>query len=94
VKIIAGEHRPDSGEIRLHGQSYAELDPIRARGLGIQMIYQELSDAPDLSVAENISLGRLPARRGIVSWHRARLYAERVRRSWASQSMCALGRDH
>jgi ribose transport system ATP-binding protein len=43
------------------------MNPRRARALGIRMISQEIQDAPTLSVAENISLGRLPGRNGLVS---------------------------
>jgi ribose transport system ATP-binding protein len=78
VKIIAGEHRPDAGEIELGGERHVGLTPVRARALGVRMIFQELSDAPSLSVAENISLGRLPTRGGVVDWREMRGRASRV----------------
>ena len=62
MKILAGVHRPDSGEI-LIGDQKVELDrPADALACGIAMIYQELSLAPHLTVAENIFLGREPLR--------------------------------
>ncbi|MEA2275811.1 MAG: ribose transport system ATP-binding protein [Solirubrobacteraceae bacterium] len=78
VKIIAGDHRPDEGEIVLNGEHYASFGPGQARSLGVRMIFQELSDAPDLTVAENISLGRLPHQRGVVRWNEARAHARRI----------------
>src|ERR687893_49016 len=78
VKIIAGDYQPDSGTITIGGSSYDHLTPISARQLGIRMIFQELTDAGSLSVAENISLGRLPNRAGIVRWREVRRRARRV----------------
>src|ERR671925_2086777 len=67
VKIVAGDYHPDAGEIVVGGETFTSLEPLSARRLGIRMIFQELADAGALSVAENISLGRWPGRRGIVS---------------------------
>jgi ribose transport system ATP-binding protein len=78
VRILAGDHAPDSGEIVIGGEAHAALDPIGARALGVRMIFQELSDAPALTVAENISLGRWPGRRGIVRWRAVRERAVRA----------------
>lgn len=68
VKIIAGDYQADGGRIVIDGVGHAALTPRRARDLGVAIIFQEFQDAGTLSVAENISLGRLPNRRGIVSW--------------------------
>ena len=78
VRILAGDHAPDSGEIVVGGEAHTVLDPLGARALGVRMIFQELSDAPALTVAENISLGRWPGRRGIVRWREVRERAERA----------------
>jgi ribose transport system ATP-binding protein len=78
VKIVAGDYVPDSGEIVVGGEARASLDPLTARRLGIRMIFQELADAPALTVAENISLGRWPRRSGLVDWGEVRRRAERV----------------
>jgi ribose transport system ATP-binding protein len=78
VKIIAGDYRPDVGEIELGGETRRALDPLAAQRLGIRMIFQELSDAAALTVAENISLGRLPSRSGIVHWRELRRRAVAV----------------
>jgi len=68
VKILAGSYRPDAGEVAVGGVTYATLDPVLAKKAGIAMIFQEIADAPDLTVAENIALGRWPMRRGAVDW--------------------------
>jgi ribose transport system ATP-binding protein len=68
MKILAGVHQPDGGEIRLNGQPVRFESPAQALGAGIAMIYQELSLAPHLTVAENIFLGREPRRGKIPGW--------------------------
>lgn len=68
VKIIAGDYQADGGEVIVDGRSYAVLDPRQARDMGVAIIFQEFQDASTLSVAENISLGRIPNRGGIVDW--------------------------
>jgi ABC-type sugar transport system ATPase subunit len=60
MKILSGVHQPDSGEIRIDGQPAQFARPADALAAGIAMIYQELSLAPHLTVAENIFLGREP----------------------------------
>jgi ribose transport system ATP-binding protein len=74
VKCFAGVHQPDSGELRFQGETVVMSNPTVARARGVATIYQELSLVPTLTVAENISLGRL-SRSGfgrLVSWERVR----------------------
>ncbi len=83
VRVLAGAHAPDEGELELTDSagktdSVKALDPVAARRHGIRMIFQELSDAPDLTVAENISLGQWPTRRGFVAWSTLRARAKSV----------------
>ena len=63
MKIINGIYTPDEGEIFLDGKPVTIENPIHARALGISMIFQELSYVPELTVAENIFLGRWPTDR-------------------------------
>lgn len=56
IKIISGVERPDSGEIRIGGTPHRHLTPRRAIQQGIQVIYQDFSLFPSLTVAENITL--------------------------------------
>jgi ribose transport system ATP-binding protein len=59
MKILSGAYQADSGgEIRIDGQALASYSPGAAKAHGIAVIYQELSLCPNLSVAENIYLGR------------------------------------
>jgi ribose transport system ATP-binding protein len=60
MKILAGVYQPDGGETLIDGQPVRFARPSDALSSGIAMIYQELSLAPDLTVAENIFLGREP----------------------------------
>jgi ribose transport system ATP-binding protein len=78
VKIIAGDYTPDAGEIVVDGESYPSLTPIAARDLGVAIIFQEFQDAPTLTVAENISLGRIPNRFGVVDWSSVNKRAKRI----------------
>jgi rhamnose transport system ATP-binding protein len=64
VKILAGVHRPDAGAIYIDGRRTVLDDPGAARDAGIAIIYQEPNLFPDLSIAENVFMGRQPLRRG------------------------------
>jgi len=70
--ILAGALTQDAGEMELDGRAYRPRRPLEARRAGVQMIYQELSLAPHLSVAENVVLGMEPARLGLVKRPEAR----------------------
>ena len=62
MKVLSGAHAPDAGEMTLDGHRYAPRSPLDARKSGVAMIYQELSLAPHMTVAENILLGLEPTR--------------------------------
>jgi rhamnose transport system ATP-binding protein len=64
VKMLAGIHRPDAGRLVLAGEELALGSPADALAAGISVIYQEPTLFPDLSVTENVLLGRQPLRRG------------------------------
>ena len=78
MKIINGIYTPDEGEILLDGQPVKIENPIHARSLGISMIFQELSFVPEMTVAENIFLGRWP----VDKYHRVN-HAEMYRQTQA-----------
>jgi ABC-type sugar transport system ATPase subunit len=61
-RVLAGIHRPDSGEIVIDGRSVRFRSPADALAAGVAMVHQELAFCPDLSVAENLCLGRWPTR--------------------------------
>jgi len=71
MNIASGVLQPDSGRILWDGQPISHLDPRKAQQLGIAFVHQELALVPQLSVAENIFLGRHPvAPRPWVRWTR------------------------
>lgn len=63
IKALAGVHRPDTGKVLLDGEPVEFQGPADARDAGVAVIYQEPTLFPDLSVAENIFMGRQPRRR-------------------------------
>jgi simple sugar transport system ATP-binding protein len=66
IKVISGVIQPDAGEIRVDGRPVTIPDPIAARRLGIETVYQDLALAPDLDPAENLFLGREIMRPGLL----------------------------
>ncbi|MFE6683224.1 sugar ABC transporter ATP-binding protein [Streptomyces sp. NPDC057729] len=60
IKVLAGAHQPDGGEITWHGAPAVLKSPMAAMRLGIATIYQELDLVEGLSVAENVFLGHEP----------------------------------
>ncbi|UWZ43240.1 sugar ABC transporter ATP-binding protein [Dactylosporangium matsuzakiense] len=64
VKILAGAHAPDAGTLSIDGRPLVLNNPADARAAGIAVIYQEPTLFPDLSVAENIFMGRQPLKSG------------------------------
>lgn len=82
IKMLSGALQPDEGTIVIDGQSYTHLTPAQAHELGITTIYQEISLAPDLTVAENIFVGREPTNRlGLVDYRRLNEHARDLLRS-------------
>jgi ribose transport system ATP-binding protein len=71
MKIIAGVHPEFSGRFLIDGQETRFRSARDAHAAGIAMVHQELSVAPDLTVAENVFLGNQPTNRlGLVQWRR------------------------
>jgi ribose transport system ATP-binding protein len=81
MKVIAGVHSADSGEFKVDGEPVHFRSARDARAKGIGMVHQELSVAPDLSVAENVFLGAQPVTGfGTIAWGRmAREAAEQLK---------------
>jgi erythritol transport system ATP-binding protein len=71
MKIVAGVERPTSGRLLLDGKPIHLRSPLHAEQFGIGIIYQEMNLCPNLSVAENIFLGRELAPTGLVVDQRA-----------------------
>jgi rhamnose transport system ATP-binding protein len=86
IKVLTGAIRRDEGTYQIDGTDIGNPTPVQARQAGIGVVYQELSVLPELSVAENLLMGRLPARRGITRPRelrdQAKAMLERVDLGW------------
>jgi ABC-type sugar transport system ATPase subunit len=85
IKVLGGIHLPDAGSIVIDGEEVSIRGVVDADRCGIRIIHQELSLAPNLSIAENIYLGREPHRFGLLS--RRTIY------QWAEDLVVELGLD-
>ncbi len=83
INILSGMLTPDAGTIRIGGAPVTIRDPHHAIALGIATVYQELSLLPNLTVAENLALGREPRRGG--------LFDRRVMTATATEALRRLG---
>ncbi|MFO0890346.1 MAG: sugar ABC transporter ATP-binding protein [Isosphaeraceae bacterium] len=70
INILGGVLRPDAGTVEMDGRTVEIRDVADADRLGIRVIHQELSLAPNLSIAENLYLGREPVRLGLIDRRR------------------------
>ncbi|MBV9673949.1 MAG: sugar ABC transporter ATP-binding protein [Verrucomicrobia bacterium] len=78
LKILAGAQYQDSGTIDFDGEPLGHELPHERQQLGIATVYQEFTLIPNLSVAENIFMGREPVRRNFLSWPTMLLEAKKV----------------
>jgi simple sugar transport system ATP-binding protein len=78
INVLTGVLGHDRGEIRLGGQTVRFAAPLDAEAAGIQTIYQEVNLCPNLSVAENIFVGRQPMKRGAIDWKAIHARARKV----------------
>jgi ribose transport system ATP-binding protein len=79
IKIVAGLYRADAGEIRIAGNLVELRDIQTAQKLGVSVIYQDFALAPNLTVAENLFLGReLMTPWGLIDWRRTHVQARRL----------------
>ena len=67
LKILSGNYIPTAGHLQIGGQQMAFANTMEALNAGVAIIYQELHLIPEMTVAENIYLGQLPHRGGIVN---------------------------
>ncbi len=70
LKILSGAQKPDSGTMEFAGAPVTFDSPHAAQKLGIVTIYQEFTLAPNMSICENVFIGREPGSRVFVSWRR------------------------
>ncbi|HVO69284.1 MAG TPA: sugar ABC transporter ATP-binding protein [Aggregatilineaceae bacterium] len=73
IKVLGGQHRPTSGTILINGQPVHFDNPLQSQAAGISVINQEFNLIPQLTIAENIFLGREPVRQtGTIDWNTIR----------------------
>ncbi|MEU5069984.1 sugar ABC transporter ATP-binding protein [Streptomyces asoensis] len=72
IKVLTGVHPLDGGTITLDGEPVRIASPLQAQQAGISTVYQEVNLCPNLSVAENIFIGREPTRAGRIQWKELR----------------------
>lgn len=68
LKILSGAQPPDSGTIEFDGRNVSFASPHEAQGAGVVTIYQEFTLAPDMTVAENVFIGREPGGKLFISY--------------------------
>lgn len=68
IKVLTGVYEKDAGEITYNGAALDCSSPLHAQEVGISTVYQEVNLVPNLSVAENIFLGRQPKKFGRMDW--------------------------
>ena len=68
MKILSGAYQMNSGQVMIDGKVVHHLDPGLAKKLGIGIIYQEFSLVPDLTVAENVFIGKLGYKKYFINW--------------------------
>src|SRR4051794_28778408 len=78
IKALTGVYAIDSGTIRVRGEQVDFSGPARAQAAGIATVYQEVNLLPNLTVAENVMLGREPRRLGAISFRAMRKHVRGV----------------
>jgi simple sugar transport system ATP-binding protein len=78
IKVLTGVYGVDAGTIELNGAAVSFSGPGEAQRAGVSTVYQEVNLCPNLSVAENVCLGREPRRLGRIQWGPMRRRAEEL----------------
>ncbi|GGV48637.1 sugar ABC transporter ATP-binding protein [Kitasatospora herbaricolor] len=78
IKVLTGVHESDGGRVLLAGRPTTITGPSQAQQAGVSTVYQEVNLCPNLSVAENILIGREPRRLGLIHWAEVRRRAARA----------------
>ena len=68
IKVLTGVERPDTGVINFDGKEVSIKSPQNAQEMGISTVYQEVNLCPNLTIAENILIGREPMKWGSIDW--------------------------
>ncbi len=76
IKVLTGVHPADAGRVLLEGREIRPSSPLDAQRLGISTVYQEVNLCPNLSIAENVCLGKEGLGRWAIRWRALRRRAE------------------
>lgn len=68
MKVLSGVYAPDEGTIEINGRPVTFTNPHQAQQLGVSIIYQEFNLFPNMTVEENVFVGREPSAKGFVQW--------------------------
>ncbi|MBT8227094.1 MAG: sugar ABC transporter ATP-binding protein [Dactylosporangium sp.] len=78
IKVLTGVYQADAGTIRLGGRPIRFTSPLQAQHAGVSTVYQEVNLCPNLSVAENVCIGREPTKAGLIRWGSMRARARQL----------------
>ncbi|HZN73593.1 MAG TPA: sugar ABC transporter ATP-binding protein [Micromonosporaceae bacterium] len=78
IKVLTGVYDIDAGDVTLAGEPVRFGSPLRAQHAGVSTVYQEVNLCANLSVAENIFIGREPRRYGLIRWSEMRKRSEEM----------------
>jgi len=80
IKVLTGADHPDSGKILFNGKEVTIRSPQHAQEIGISTVYQEVNLCPNLTIAENILIGRQPMKLGVIDWKKMNAQAKEIMR--------------
>ncbi len=78
IKCLTGVHHMDDGQIKFAGKTITPTTPQAAIEMGISTVFQEINLCPNLTVAENIFVGRQPMKHGLIDWREINRRAEKL----------------
>jgi galactofuranose transport system ATP-binding protein len=78
IKVLTGVEHPEKGTIKIEGKDVSIKSPQNAQMLGISTVYQEINLCPNLTVAENIMIGRAPMKFGSIDWATTNVQAKKL----------------
>jgi monosaccharide-transporting ATPase len=78
IKVLTGVNQPDSGTVMVNHQTISIKSPQHAQALGISTVYQEVNLCPQLTIAENILIGREPMKWGSIDWKKMNARARQI----------------
>ena len=78
IKVLTGVYEFDQGEVKMEGKSIVNHSPQDAQNNGISTVYQEVNLCPNLTVAENLFIGREPRKLGLIDWKKMNQMSQKL----------------